>query len=330
MTNIKDQLPLSEAINQAFNIIKNSSNNSLKQAPFCLIAEVANIKQRAYGGNQYINAVGDGGSEIQLIVPVSVAEQLATNKTYAFEGSFEIPNNINFGFIQFRVSSAELIGDGLKLEAKKQAAAEIVEKGYLKKYKFEFGRFRGKQSCKVALVTSDKSMAINDVKEVFKRRPEIDVQLYPVKLRDAQHIAAGIEYASQEPVDVVMIVRGGGNESDFEVYDEPCVIKAIYESKVPVIIGIGHTDNMTFADQAADRSETTPTKAANFLVEQLGSVPVPVAKPQSYRHPQDRPAYRGYKKKQPTRSSNTARIGWVIVALVILFLVSTYLPWLSK
>jgi exodeoxyribonuclease VII large subunit len=67
-----------------------------------------------------------------------------------------------------------------------------------------------------------------------------------------------------------MVIRGGGSESDFAVFNDPCISKAIHDSKIPVIVGIGHTDNNTFADKAADRSETTPTKAARFLVDMLG------------------------------------------------------------
>lgn len=318
MSITKNKLPLTEAINQAFSIIKNTSNSQLKQTPLSILAEVTNIKNRVYGGNQYIDAVGDGNSEIQLIVPSTVAAQLLVNKTYAFEGTFEIPNNINFGFIQFRVFTASLVGEGLKLEARKQAAAEIIEKGYLKKYKFEFNRFRGKSSCKVALVTSDKSRTINDVMEVFKPYSKIQVQLYPIKLRDAEHIADGIRYASQESVDVIMIVRGGGSDSDFEVFDEPCVVKAIFESKIPVIVGIGHSDNMTFADQVADRSETTPTKAANFLVEQIGHMP----KEQTNASSQQKPAsYHAYKKQRETPPpSKTNQIGWTIVVAVVMLI----------
>jgi exonuclease VII large subunit len=67
-----------------------------------------------------------------------------------------------------------------------------------------------------------------------------------------------------------MVIRGGGNDSDFAVFNDPCIAQAIYNSKIPVVVGIGHSDNNTFADKAADRSETTPTKAARFIVDMLG------------------------------------------------------------
>nr|WP_267879727.1 exodeoxyribonuclease VII large subunit [Caldalkalibacillus mannanilyticus] len=64
--------------------------------------------------------------------------------------------------------------------------------------------------------------------------------------------------------DVMLVVRGGGQESDFHVFEHVSVVEAIKESKTPVIMGIGHTDNQTLADAVTDRSETTPTKAASF------------------------------------------------------------------
>lgn len=264
------QLSLSEAFSEVVNVVKRCSNTELKQQHFSIVAEVTAIRPKVYGGNQYVNALGDEDSEIQLIVPQAIASEMKIKKTYTLNGTFEIPNNTNFGLFQFRVLSATLLGESLRLEAKKKAANEIIEKGYLHKYKYEFSRLRGLQQCRVAIVTSQKSLVIQDVLEVFKSNPGVTHSLIPVKLNDAQIIAEGITYAGQEDVDVILIVRGGGNENDFEVFDNPEVVRAIYECKLPVIVGIGHSENLTFADQVADRSETTPSKAARFLIDQVG------------------------------------------------------------
>jgi hypothetical protein len=69
---------------------------------------------------------------------------------YEFQGSFEISNSPDYGFFQFRVVDASVDGMDMKMAAKKQAANEIIEKGYLDKYKDDFTKLRGK----VALVTS--------------------------------------------------------------------------------------------------------------------------------------------------------------------------------
>lgn len=239
------QLSLSEAYNEVVSVVKHCSNTELKQQLFSIVAEITIVRPKVYGGNQYVNAIGDDDTEIQLIVPQVVAAEMKLRKTYMLQGNFEIPNNTNFGLFQFRVTSATQVGDGLRLEAKKKAANEIVETGYLKKYKLEFTCFRGMEQCKVAIVTSPKSLVIQDVLEVIKAHPGISHSLIPVRLNDPQSIADGIAYESHEVVNVVMIVRGGGNESDFEVFDNPDVVRAIFESKLSVIVGIGHSENLT-------------------------------------------------------------------------------------
>lgn len=261
---------LTDAYKDLLQVLKGIAGNELKEKLFNIQAEVNFINYKVYGGNQYIRAVGNDENPIQLIVPVEIAKTLQPKHFYEFQGSFEVSNSPDFGFFQFRVSDAQLLGKDMKMEAKKQVANEIIEKGYLDKYKDDFTRFRGKSQCKVALVTSQQSQVVKDVIEVFKGRKGITHELIHVKLNDAQMIADGISSVSLGSYDVIMVIRGGGNESDFAVFNDPCIVKAIHDSNIPVIVGIGHTDNNTFADKAADRSETTPTKAARFLVDMLG------------------------------------------------------------
>ncbi|MGN8771607.1 exodeoxyribonuclease VII large subunit [Paenibacillus barengoltzii] len=130
--------------------------------------------------------------------------------------------------------------------------------------------FKEMPECYVALVTSAQSKATHDVEEVFKRRQGVVYSLYEVKLNNPKRIAAGIFEASESGCDVVMIVRGGGRDTDFLVFDSIEVLQEIYNSLIPVITGLGHRSNLTLADQVADRCETTPTKVAQFLVDKLG------------------------------------------------------------
>jgi exodeoxyribonuclease VII large subunit len=266
----KKSLQLSDAYKDMLQVVKGVAGNELKEKQYSVQAEITYINPRVYGSNQYVKAYGDDDSEIQLIVPSEIAKQLSVKNVYDLQGNFEVSSNPSFGMFQFRITEATLLGQSRKIEAKKQAANEIIEKGYLDKYKNDFTQFRGRRECKVALVTSPQSQVINDVFEVFKSRKGIQHEIIPVKLYDAAIISEGITYASGGNYDVIMVIRGGGSESDFAVFNDPCISKAIHDSKIPVIVGIGHTDNNTFADKAADRSETTPTKAARFLVDMLG------------------------------------------------------------
>ncbi|MBX7182385.1 MAG: exodeoxyribonuclease VII large subunit [Bacteroidia bacterium] len=67
--------------------------------------------------------------------------------------------------------------------------------------------------------------------------------------------------------DVVILVRGGGAQTDFGPFDTLDLGKAIAAFPIPILTGIGHERNVSIADLMAHSTVKTPTKAANFLVE---------------------------------------------------------------
>jgi exodeoxyribonuclease VII large subunit len=69
------------------------------------------------------------------------------------------------------------------------------------------------------------------------------------------------------PLDVVVVVRGGGARSDLAPFDTELVARAITEMPVPVLTGIGHETDRTVADEVAHTATKTPTAAAALLVE---------------------------------------------------------------
>lgn len=66
--------------------------------------------------------------------------------------------------------------------------------------------------------------------------------------------------------DAVVIVRGGGSQSDFLLFDHYLVARAIARFPVPIITGIGHQKNLTISDLMAHSSVKTPTKVAELII----------------------------------------------------------------
>jgi exodeoxyribonuclease VII large subunit len=66
--------------------------------------------------------------------------------------------------------------------------------------------------------------------------------------------------------DVIVIIRGGGAQSDFLIFDNYELSRAIAKFPIPVITGIGHQKNETIVDLMAHTSTKTPTKVAEFLI----------------------------------------------------------------
>lgn len=82
-----------------------------------------------------------------------------------------------------------------------------------------------------------------------------------------QFLAKIVEvFQSGKPYDALIIIRGGGAQTDFLIFDNYDLSRAIAKFPIPVITGIGHQKNETIADLMAHTSTKTPTKAAEFLI----------------------------------------------------------------
>jgi exodeoxyribonuclease VII large subunit len=67
--------------------------------------------------------------------------------------------------------------------------------------------------------------------------------------------------------DLVVIIRGGGSQTDLSWFDNYNIAYHITQFPLPVITGIGHERDMTVADLVAFRSLKTPTAVADFLID---------------------------------------------------------------
>lgn len=67
--------------------------------------------------------------------------------------------------------------------------------------------------------------------------------------------------------DAVVIIRGGGSQTDLSCFDDYKVAAAIGNSPLPVLTGIGHERDESIADLVAHTRQKTPTAVANFLID---------------------------------------------------------------
>ncbi|WP_316821862.1 exodeoxyribonuclease VII large subunit [Pedobacter gandavensis] len=127
---------------------------------------------------------------------------------------------------------------------------------------------------RIAVISSDTSAGFQDFRHSLEHNPfgykfEIDDYFALVqgdgnaKQFLAQIIAV---YESKMPYDALIIIRGGGSQTDFLMYDNYELNRAIAKFPIPVITGIGHQKNETIADLMAHTSTKTPTKAAEFII----------------------------------------------------------------
>lgn len=88
--------------------------------------------------------------------------------------------------------------------------------------------------------------------------------------RAINEIIKALSKAQGYDVDVIIIVRGGGSKMDLHVFNEYAIAKAIANSKIPVITGIGHESDEVVADIVSNQYEITPTAVAKFLYQRAG------------------------------------------------------------
>jgi exodeoxyribonuclease VII large subunit len=70
-----------------------------------------------------------------------------------------------------------------------------------------------------------------------------------------------------ESFDAVVILRGGGSETDLRIFDEYIVGRAVAKFPVPIFTGIGHSKDETVTDLMSHTSTKTPTDTAKYFIE---------------------------------------------------------------
>ena len=182
------------------------------------------------------------------------------------------------GELQLIVEGLTRAGQGSLFEQFLQLKARLETQGL-----FDASRKRPLPSTVrgIGLVTSLGAAALHDVVTALQRRvPHIPVVLAPASVQGegaARQLVQALQAlyalaegstsgaASAPPLDVILLVRGGGSMEDLWSFNDEQLAHAIANSPVPVISGVGHETDFTIADFVADLRAPTPTAAAELV-----------------------------------------------------------------
>ena len=214
---------------------------------FSLKDEKAVIQATIWGG-VYKNL----GFELEEGMKINVIGRV---QLYEPSGSYSIviekaqPDGVGALAIRFEQLKKALAQEGLFNPEWKQVLPQFVQK--------------------IGVITSPSGAVIKDIITTVSRRfPGVEIVLYPTKVQGdgaAQEVAANIQAANQrDDLDVLIVGRGGGSIEDLWAFNEEIVVRAIFETRIPIISSVGHETDTTLADFVADRRAATPTAAAEL------------------------------------------------------------------
>ncbi|AVL95146.1 exodeoxyribonuclease VII large subunit [Moumouvirus australiensis] len=249
-------------ISVIYNIIKVSIDSSQLFQNINLIAEVIDI--RNYKGMVFIKIRDISGVMPAVIYRNVYKEQLVEGDQINITGKLDIYNSR----VQLIVNSYVKTGLGnnnLKLQLLKEKLSKL---GYLDNKPILENNYK-----KIGIISSINAAGLRDFLHVIIQRC-IGKQLYiyPASVQGKEapnEIISAIKLANEHKiVDIIVLIRGGGSKEDLSCFNNEGIAHAIYQSKIPIVTGIGHQIDTSIADLVSVKSFITPTAVAqNITIE---------------------------------------------------------------
>lgn len=175
---------------------------------------------------------------------------------------------VKSGRINFVVSRTQAYGLGDLYQKFLELKNRLESEGYFRE---EIKKAIPRFSKKVGVVTSETGAVIRDIINVTRKKNKFtDIVVYPSKVQGVgaeDELAKGIEYFNtRDDIDVIIVARGGGSLEDLSPFNTEKIVRAIYNSKIPIISAVGHETDFTLCDFAADLRVPTPSVAAEVAV----------------------------------------------------------------
>ncbi len=171
------------------------------------------------------------------------------------------------GNYQIYVEEMALDGVGnLYLEFEKLKKKLELEGLFDQKYKKPIPKYPKN----IGVITATTGAAIRDIITTINRRYKlVNVSIFPCLVQGEgakEDIVRNLKRAQNYDLDVIILGRGGGSIEDLWAFNEECVARAIFDSKIPIISGVGHEIDFTISDFVSDLRAPTPTAAAELAV----------------------------------------------------------------
>lgn len=198
-----------------------------------------------------------------------------------------------YGKFSFNAERVELVGEGTLRKALAALREKLAAEGL---FDPERKRVLPRFPKRIALIASRDSAAYGDFVRILKERwSGLEIDLYHVLVQGGDapsSIIKAIEMVNGSPpyeggvrgglmetsphpsfarrgsvpYDALVLTRGGGSFEELMAFNDERLVRALYASKIPTLVGIGHERDLTLAEEVADVRGSTPTDCARRLV----------------------------------------------------------------
>lgn len=244
-------------------------------AHVCLVGEVSNART---SGKHWYFTLKEEGASLQCAVWAGQQRFLKVipkdGQRVVVQGSLNL--YVVGGSLTFAVTHCESAGVGDLQQRLRELEAALRSEGLFERPKRPLPRFPRR----IGVIAALGGAALRDVLEVTARRaPGIDVRIAPAAAQGERCVPENL-LALQElqeefwDCEVILLVRGGGSLEDLWGFNDPDLVRAVAECRIPVVTGVGHEIDTTLVDLAADRRAATPSQAAELATpdrQQLAS-----------------------------------------------------------
>jgi len=232
-------------------------------AAVCVVGEVSNY--RGSGKHWYFTLKEEGAS---LSCAVWAGQQRFLAHPPANGDRVVVKGSLNLyvagGSLTLAITHCERAGVGDLQARLRQLEAELRTEGLFDRAKRPLPRFPRR----IGVVAALGGAALRDVLEVTHRRsPGVDLLVFPAAAQGERCVPENL-LALQEiqdafwGCDVLLLVRGGGSLEDLWGFNDPALVRAVAQCRLPIVTGVGHEIDTTLVDLAADRRAATPSQAA--------------------------------------------------------------------
>lgn len=179
------------------------------------------------------------------------------------------PRLTRWGKFSMNVRQVVPVGEGTIKRAFELLKAKLDAEGLLAP---ERKRALPRIPARIGIISSVESAGYADFIKILNARwGGVDVVVANVQVQGMSAVeqnVAAMTYFNQmaEPVEVLVVIRGGGSAEDLAVYNDEHLVRAIAGSRIPTLVGVGHEVDTSLADLVADVRAATPSNAAQIVV----------------------------------------------------------------